>query len=42
MKKIFLLFAAVMAAGVMSAQDINKAIELANNGNEAFQMGIVS
>lgn len=39
MKKIFLLFAAVMAAGVMSAQDINKAIELANNGNEAFQMG---
>ena len=28
-----------MAAGVMSAQDINKAIELANNGNEAFQMG---
>ena len=39
MKKIFLLFAAVMAAGVLSAQDINKAIELANNGNEAFQMG---
>ena len=39
MKKIFLLFAAVMAAGVMSAQDINKAIELAHNGNEAFQMG---
>lgn len=40
MKKIFLLFAAaVMAAGVASAQDINKAIELANNGNEAFQMG---
>lgn len=39
MKKIILLFAAVMAAGVMSAQDINKAIELANNGNEAFQMG---
>ena len=28
-----------MAAGVASAQDINKAIELANNGNEAFQMG---
>ena len=40
MKKIFLLFAAaLMAAGVASAQDINKAIELANNGNEAFQMG---
>jgi tetratricopeptide (TPR) repeat protein len=40
MKKIFLLFAAAfMAAGVVSAQDINKAIELANNGNEAFQMG---
>ena len=38
MKKIFLLFA-VMAAGVASAQDINKAIELANSGNEAFQMG---
>jgi len=28
-----------MAAGVASAQDINKAIELANSGNEAFQMG---
>ena len=40
MKKIFLLFAAaVLAAGVASAQDINKAIELANSGNEAFQMG---
>lgn len=40
MKKIFLFFAAAfMAAGVASAQDINKAIELANNGNEAFQMG---
>ena len=40
MKRIFLLFAAaVMAASVASAQDINKAIELANNGNEAFQMG---
>ena len=40
MKKIFLLFAAAfMAAGVASAQDINKAIEFANNGNEAFQMG---
>lgn len=40
MKKIFsFLAAALMAAGVASAQDINKAIELANNGNEAFQMG---
>ncbi len=40
MKKIFLLFAAAfMAAGIASAQDINKAIELANNGNEAFQLG---
>ena len=40
MKKILLLFAAaVMAAGVASAQDINKAIELANSGNEAFQIG---
>ena len=28
-----------MAAGIASAQDINKAIELANNGNEAFQLG---
>lgn len=28
-----------MAAGVASAQDINKAIEAANSGNEAFQMG---
>ena len=40
MKKIFSFFAAaLMTAGVASAQDINKAIELANNGNEAFQMG---
>ena len=40
MKRIFLLFASVvMAAGVASAQDINKAIEAANSGNEAFQMG---
>lgn len=40
MKKIFLfLTAAFMAAGVASAQDINKAIELANNGTEAFGMG---
>ena len=40
MKKIFVFFAAAfMAAGVASAQDINKAIELANSGQEAFQMG---
>ena len=40
LKKIFLFFAAAfMAVGVASAQDINKAIELANNGNEAFQLG---
>ena len=40
MKRIFLLFAAaVMSVGIASAQDINKAIEAANNGNEAFQMG---
>lgn len=40
MKRIFLLFSAfVMAAGMASAQDINKAIEAANSGNEAFQMG---
>ena len=40
MKRIFLLFTtALMAAGIASAQDINKAIELANSGNEAFQMG---
>ena len=40
MKKIILfLAAAVMAAATASAQDINKAIELANSGNEAFQMG---
>ena len=41
MKKIFLMLAAAfMTASIMSAQeDINKAIELANNGNEAFQMG---
>ena len=40
MKKIFSFFAAAfIAAGVVSAQDINKAIELANNGNEAFQLG---
>ena len=40
MKKIILFFAAaIMAAGVASAQDINKAIELANSGNEAFQLG---
>ena len=40
MKKIFLLFvAAVFATGIASAQDINKAIEAANSGNDAFQMG---
>ena len=41
MKKIFLMLAAAfMTASIMSAQeDINKAIELANNGNEAFQLG---
>lgn len=40
MKKFFSFFtAALMAAGVASAQDINKAIELANSGNEAFQLG---
>ena len=40
MKKFFLLLtAAVMTVGVMSAQDLNKAIEAANNGNEAFQLG---
>ena len=40
MKKIFTLFtAALFATAMASAQDINKAIELANNGNEAFQMG---
>ena len=40
MKKFFLLFTAVlMTAGVMSAQDLNKAIEAANNGNDAFQLG---
>ena len=40
MKRIFLLFAAaVMSVGIASAQDINKAIEAANSGNDAFQMG---
>ena len=40
MKRIFLMFAVAFAASVMaSAQDINKAIEAANNGNEAFQLG---
>lgn len=40
MKKFFSFFtAALMAAGIASAQDINKAIELANSGNEAFQLG---
>ena len=39
MKKIFLLFVAIAMAGIASAQDINKAIEAANSGNDAFQMG---
>ena len=40
MKKIFLLFAAaVMTAGVMSAQDINQATEAYNNGAMELQMG---
>lgn len=40
MKRIFLLLAAaVMSVGIASAQDINKAIEAANSGNDAFQMG---
>ncbi len=40
MKKIILFFAAVvMAAGVLSAQDINQATELYNNGAMELQMG---
>ncbi len=40
MKKIFLFFAAVvMTAGVLSAQDINQALELYNNGAMELQMG---
>lgn len=40
MKKIFLFFAAaVMTAGVMSAQDINQATESYNNGAMELQMG---
>ncbi len=40
MKKIFLLFAAViMTASVLSAQDINQATELYNNGAMELQMG---
>ena len=40
MKKIILMFAAVvMAAGVMSAQDINQATESYNNGAMELQMG---
>lgn len=31
--------AAVMSIGMATAQDINKAIEAANSGNEAFQLG---
>ena len=40
MKKIFLsLAAAVMAAGIMSAQDINAVTEVYNNGAMEIQMG---
>ncbi len=40
MKKIFLFFAAVvMTAGVLSAQDINQALESYNNGAMELQMG---
>ena len=40
MKQIFLFFAAaVMTAGVMSAQDINQATESYNNGAMELQMG---
>ena len=40
MKKIFLMLAAaVMSAGIMSAQDLNSALELANQGNDAFSAG---
>ena len=40
MKKIILMFAAVvMAAGVVSAQDINQATESYNNGAMELQMG---
>ena len=40
-KKIFsFLAAALMTAGVASAQDINKAIELANNGMGKVHEGL--
>ena len=40
MKKIFvMLAAAVLSAGIMSAQDLNAALELANQGNDAFTAG---
>ena len=40
MKKIFVMLAAVvMSAGIMSAQDLNSALELANQGNDAFSAG---
>ena len=40
MKKIFLFFAAaIMSAGIASAQDINEAITLAKDGEAAFGMG---
>ncbi|MBE6234128.1 MAG: tetratricopeptide repeat protein [Bacteroidales bacterium] len=39
MKKIFVLFAAaLMTAGVVSAQDLNQAIEAAKNGQMQFEM----
>ena len=40
MKKFFLIFAAAaMAAGTMSAQDINQVTETYNNGAMELQMG---
>ena len=40
MKKIFLFIAAaIMSAGVASAQDLNEAITLAKDGNAAFELG---
>lgn len=40
MKKILLMLAAVaMSAGIMSAQDLNSALELANQGNDAYSAG---
>ena len=40
MKKIFLMIVtAVLSAGIASAQDLNAALELANQGNDAFSAG---